>query len=196
MWETTADALFLNRLELLWIMDSFEFHLLSSPDVTLWTGMLWCLYQLSFWRHPFTAETFFQTWCFYQLSFWRHPFTAETFFQTWCFYQLSFWRHPFTAETFFQTWCLYQLSFCGTHSLRRHFSKPDVFISSRSDGTHSPLRHFSKPEEETHSFWSGTSTLMLISGERMLQILWFTYNHLWCNQNEWKMVWNHLLVQG
>ncbi len=33
---------------------------------------------------------------FNQLSFWRHPFTAETFLQTWCFYQLSFWRHPLT----------------------------------------------------------------------------------------------------
>ncbi len=44
------------------IMDSLSvlmldwFQLLSSPDVNWWTGVLWCFYQLSFWRHPFTAE--------------------------------------------------------------------------------------------------------------------------------------------
>ncbi len=61
---------------LLWIIDSdFSenvlmmdlFQLLwSSPDVNWWTGVVWITCGL--------------LWCFYQLfelSFWRHPFTAE-----------------------------------------------------------------------------------------------------------------------
>ncbi len=36
------------------VMDLFQ--LLSSPDVNWCCGLLWCFYQLSFWRHPFTAE--------------------------------------------------------------------------------------------------------------------------------------------
>ncbi len=41
-------------------------HLLSSPDVNWWTGVVWITCGL--------------LWCFYQLfglSLWRHPFTAE-----------------------------------------------------------------------------------------------------------------------
>ncbi len=55
---------------LLWIMDVLLmdlFQLLSSKDVNWWTGVLWITCGL--------------LWCFYQLfglSFWRHPFTAET----------------------------------------------------------------------------------------------------------------------
>ncbi len=37
-----------------------------------WCGLLWCFYQLSFWRHPFTAEhPLLRHWC------------RDTFFQIW-----------------------------------------------------------------------------------------------------------------
>ncbi len=36
---------------------------LISQDVNLWTGVVWIVCGL--------------LWCFYQLSFWRYPFTAE-----------------------------------------------------------------------------------------------------------------------
>ncbi len=58
------------------------FHLLSSPDVNWWTGVVWITCGL--------------LWCFYQLfglSFWRHPFTAEhPLLRHWC------------RDTFLQTW--------------------------------------------------------------------------------------------
>ena len=61
------------------------FHLLSSPDVNWWTGVLWITCGL--------------LWCFYQLfglSFWRHPFTAEhPLLRHWCnatFLQI-WWRN-------------------------------------------------------------------------------------------------------
>ncbi len=75
MWETTADALFhwRKRYYILWtcilvknILMLDLFHLLSSPDVNWWTGVVWITCGL--------------LWCFYQLfglSFWRHPFTSE-----------------------------------------------------------------------------------------------------------------------
>ncbi len=79
--------------ELLWIMTQWLkkfknilmldlFHLLSSPDVNWWTGVVWITCGL--------------LWCFYQLfglSFWRHPFTAEhPLLRHWC------------RDTFLQTW--------------------------------------------------------------------------------------------
>ncbi len=51
-----------------WMMDFFltNMQLLASQDVNWWTGVVWITCGL--------------LWCFYQLfelSFWRHPFTAE-----------------------------------------------------------------------------------------------------------------------
>ncbi len=55
------------------------FHLLSSPDVNWWTGVVWITCGL--------------LWCFYQmfgLSFWRHPFTAEhPLLRQWCNFSKS-----------------------------------------------------------------------------------------------------------
>ncbi len=87
-------------------------HLLSSPDVNWWTGVIFLsdshsdgthslqsIHWLSFWRHPFTAE---------------HPLTLILTAPIHCrasmdshsdgthslqsIHGLSFWRHPFTAE--------------------------------------------------------------------------------------------------
>ncbi len=57
------------------MMDFFltNMQLFTTQDVNLltdgleWCGLLWCFYQLfeiSFWRHPFTAEdTLMSKWC-------------------------------------------------------------------------------------------------------------------------------------
>jgi len=48
------------------MIDNFftNMQIFTSQDVNWWTwvmwitcGLLWCFYQLSFWRHPFTAES-------------------------------------------------------------------------------------------------------------------------------------------
>ncbi len=89
LFTTTGDGLFhwrkcyyaLCKLKLFKIknvlMDLFltNMQLFTSQDINWWTGvvwitcgLLWCFYQL-----------------FYQLSFWRHPFTAEDpLLSNWC----------------------------------------------------------------------------------------------------------------
>ncbi len=82
MWETTADALFHWRksyyglwthilVKKCWIC--LIFCLLQMlTDGLEWCGLSWCFYQLSFWRHPFTAEhPLLRHWC------------RDTFLQTW-----------------------------------------------------------------------------------------------------------------
>ncbi len=84
------------------------FHLLSSPDVNWWTGvvwitcgLLWCFYQLfglSFWRHPFTAEhPLLRQWC------------SDTFLQIWWRNKLilisdGMWVSTFSAYYLFFWW--------------------------------------------------------------------------------------------
>ncbi len=79
MWEENRRWTFSLQEALLWIIDSYfgqkqqfkvktslfltSMQLLASQDMNWWTGavwitceLLWCLFGLSFWRHPFTAE--------------------------------------------------------------------------------------------------------------------------------------------
>ncbi len=134
-------------------MDLFQFQMLT--DGLEWCGLLWCFYQLSFWRYPFTAEhPLLRHWCRDKLL---QMLTdgLEWCGLLWCFYQLSFWRHPFTAEhpllrhwcrdKLLQMltdglewcgllWCFYQLSFwrhpfTAEHPLLRHWCS-DAFLQT------------------------------------------------------------------
>ncbi len=98
--------------------------------------------RLSFWRHPFTAESKqLILWCFYQLfglKFWRHPFTVESKqLILWCFYQLfglKFWRHPFTVESKqLMLWCFYQLF--GLEFWRHPSTAEHPLLSQRCNAT-------------------------------------------------------------
>ncbi len=51
-----------------WCICLYVFDVLVTQDVNRWTGvvwingLLWCFHQLSFWRHPFTAEDTIRMW--------------------------------------------------------------------------------------------------------------------------------------
>ncbi len=90
--------------ELLWIRILVKnvlllglFHLLSSPDVNWWTGVLWCFYQTH-------SDGTHSLQSIHWLSFWRHPFTAE---------------HPLTL-------ILTAPIHCRASITETHFSKPDL----------------------------------------------------------------------
>ncbi len=107
------------------------FHLLSSPDVNWWTGvvwitcgLLWCFYQLfglSFWRHPFTAEhpllrhwcrdTFLQIWWRNKLIYISDDLRVRTFsacFHFWVNYSFNFQQTDHTSQK--QRWYQFQVT--------------------------------------------------------------------------------------
>ncbi len=196
MWETTADALFHRRKRYyrLWthILDRsnglmlktswwicFRFCLLQMlTDGLEWCGLLWCFYQLSFWRHPFTAEhplaLILTAPIHCRASIGSHSDGTHSLQSI---HWLSFWRHPFTAE--------HPLALILTAPIHCRAS-----IGSHSDGTHSlqsihcwdtdAETHFSKSDEETNSSssrmtwgWVHFQHIVIFGWTIPLMISWF-----------------------
>ncbi len=74
-----------------------------------WCGLLWCFYQLSFWRHPFTAEhSLLRHWCrdtFLQI-WWRNKliYISEGLRKSQSNTHLPLWSIFFIALSFWMFW--------------------------------------------------------------------------------------------
>ncbi len=87
-----------------------KFHLLSSPDVNWWTGVVWIIvmfYQLSFWRHPFTAEhPLLRHWCSHTFLMKKqtHPDLRWPEDEHFHYVNYSFNRMSSSISSFFLVW--------------------------------------------------------------------------------------------